>query len=200
MKNTQKLFGIFAFIAVICFSIASCANGTTNNSSGSMNEILRVDKEVRDLFFYSSNGVTPDSPNDSGSVAAVCTDYAAEFYYRYNGDVFLVFIPGGGGSANWCSIDWLPANTYNWRTKKEFGNNAKYKSGNIWEYDGVLRDAHFNIIASEQWTERTHSNIDGHMWCVAVVNKKWYLVETTWRDSYLDSNPIIEIPAPAFAR
>jgi hypothetical protein len=200
MKNAQKLFGIFAFIAVISFSTASCDNGTTNNTTGSMNEILRVDKEVRDLFFYSSNGVTRDSPNDSGSVAAVCTDYAAEFYYRYTGEVYLVAISYGGGQARWYTVDeWLPASAFNWRTKAEFGLNSAYRNG-VWEYDGVLRDARLKVVWNETWTEWTHSRVVGHMWCVAVVNGKWYLVDPTWRDNSLESNPITEIPAPGFAK
>jgi len=176
-------------------------NDTGIVKNKNMDKILRVDKEVRDLFFYSSDGENPDVSWDSGTIAAVCTDYAAEFYYRYKDDVFLVFIPGGGGLANWCSIDWLPANTYNWRTKKAFGNNAKYKSGNIWEYDGVLRDAHFKIIASEQWIESSHKNILSHMWCVVIDEGIWYLVDTTWRDGNGEiNNPIKEIPIPNWAK
>jgi len=102
--------------------------------------------------------------------------------------------------ARWYSVgEWLAAGTFNWRTKAEFGINSTYRNG-AWEYDGVVRDARLKIVWNETWTESTHSNAIGHMWCVAAANGKWYLVDPTWRNSNMGSNPIIEIPAPGFSR
>jgi len=195
-----KNFFRFGTIILFGFIFLTCENGTGAEKNSGMDEILRVDKKVRDLFFYSSNGVNRDFPNDSGSVAAVCTDFAAEFYYRYTGQVYLVAISYGGGQARWYTVDeWLPASTFNWRTKAEFGLNSAYRNG-VWEYDGVLRDARLNVVWNEEWTEWSHSNAIGHMWCVAVADGKWYLVDPTWRNSNQENNPITEIPVPGFAR
>ena len=193
------VFGGFATVFV------SCDNGTTNNSNGapsSMAEILRVDQEVRDLFFYDGDGNgIPDSIGDTGSVGGVCSDYAAEFYYRYTGKVYLVAI-NNYGSTTWCTAEWLPFNTFNWRTKKDFGLNTTFYGigiGAIGEYDGVLRDAYETVVSTETWTESTHKNAVFHKWCVAVADGRWYLVDPTWRDSSPDRNPIMEIPVPNWA-
>ena len=202
MKNWIKLLGIIAVI-VLLFSVAACDNGTTSNSGGSMDEILRVDKEVRDLFFYSSNGVTQDFSGDTGSYPGVCTDYAMEFYYRYSGEVYLVTM-GNDWVTGWHTVvEWLPADTFNWRTKENFGGNVSYPSGNIGEYNGVLRDARITAVSNEKWTEQSHANNPNavyHMWCAAVADGKWYLVDPTWRDTNLENNPIVQITTPSFAR
>ena len=199
MKNLSK-FSVIIILTLLTFSMTACDNGTTNNSDNGMDQVLRVDKEVRDLFFYSSNGRTRDFPLDTGRIAAVCTDYALEFYYRYQGEVYLVAISYGGGPAIWYTVEqWLPANTFNWRTREQFGLNSVLRNG-VWEYDGVIRDATKTVVGTEIWSESTYRNIQGHMWNVVVIDGKWYLVDSTWRDNNLARNPIKEIIPPSFAR
>ena len=200
MLAALLVFGASAVIFV------SCDNGTTNNNNkepAGMAEILRVDKEVRDLLFYDGDGNNiPDFIGDTGSVGGVCSDYAAEFNYRYTGEVYNVAIDNYG-LTTWCSSEWLPANTFNWRTKKDFGINTMFYGfgvGAIGEYDGVLRDSRETVVSTERWTESTHKDAVFHKWCVAVTNGRWYLVDPTWRDSSVIGNPITEIPAPNWAR
>ena len=197
MKNRTEFFAIIT-VVLLLFSIAACDNGTTSNTDG-MEEILRVDKEVRDLFFYASNGINPDSSEDAGTYPGVCSDYAMEFYYRYSGEVYIVAV-SYGGTTTWSTVEFLPASTFNFRTKENFSINTIYPSSTVGEYDGVLRDARLTVVSNERWTEQSHANAVFHMWCAAVADGKWYLVDPTWRDNDLANNPIRQITPPSFAR
>lgn len=188
-----------AALLVILLALASCGNGTTGGGNSEMDEIIRVDKEVRDLIFYDTYGDGQiDFPGDIGTVGGVCSDYAAEFYYRYPGEAYLV-ARDSGGNLKWLTAEMLPANTYTWQTRGEnFGINS-YSSpviGGSGEYDGVLRDARTITVSTEAWTEWSHATVNNHMWCAAVADGKWYLVDPTWRDPNPNNSPIKEILPP----
>lgn len=216
MKNLYKLLGIAALALAMVFSFAVCSNPASGGKAEDETEINdekhRVDKEVRDLFFYSYDGVTKEFSWDTGTVGGVCQDYACEFCCRYTGEVYLVTQEVPEFGAIWSTVERLPDGTYairqvrgktgcGWRYDPNGRRDPNDPDLTIITYDGFLRDADFIYKAGEAWTESTHKDAVLHAWCVVVEQGKWYLVDPTWRDTASTKEyPIKEIPVPNWAK